>query len=356
MFDAVPFSFHGEMHHFWTLGGELTLEASELTKILKYVQPGSLRKQITHDWSDVFQEDVDFYLVRDLASIRKYEQEVKGVGPVTTERGYMFLRHPGIMKVLARTTRKELARDLTEEIKTWSFTEPIVDFSEYDVKLQESLPSGVSLNERQFNYDVIQTLLHQLQTFTFPELKELALLAAEEALGRRLPQVYPLLRNPSERSPTKKGSEPSSGHNPEKTKPLQPGALFTEEGFYRLGEIGAKAGDYSSRTAGQAANLAAKARGYSPSDIRLLHLPFNQLVRFKTPSGNAKFSPKFDRAFSNEVISILRSDPQFAPMRNRGDKSRVPNLVAPVDLGWATEEKSRSQFDQFDQVVELFQV
>lgn len=335
---------------FALVGDEPVIEAYHLAERLGYIQHHSVRKQILSDWDDIFEVDEDYLLVHTEGFLRAYEARYReSVGPIRAakpERGRMFLLPSGVQKVVARCSREEEARIVAQALE------------DLEGQLERGVPSGelersnsrsstraqadrdveLSLEERRFQYEVLERLLGHLKTTKKPELRQLAVVSAEVALGRRLEDIRALLE--PVQSEQRVPQDPGDDHVPE-LRAAQ-GELFDVIPgiFYRLTDIGEKAGGYSSVAAGKAANIVAAKMGFTAQEIRTKRLGFNQLEeRPDTTTGKLRTMFRFDGAFSNKVVIELRSNPMFVPKPSAGsdfwdwnEKGDLPNLSRDLDL------------------------
>lgn len=208
------------------------------------------------------------------------------------------------------------------------------------VQINEVSSSTTQLEDRKFRYNAIQTLIHQLTALERPEFLQLALEAAEVALDRSMPSIREMLAVPGDRAPgpraaarapdpivitapgatgtrsavsgelaSSKGSRGSSS-----TKASLEGPRFKGVGYYSLTQIGEKAGGYSAKTAGLAADVVAARMGLSGDAIRHVSLNFNTMIKVPdTTTGKKRDVAHFDVNFSNAVIDELRRNDEFQP-------------------------------------------
>lgn len=368
----------------WDVHGEPTIESYELSEVLGYAQYGSLRKQILTDWEEIMQAGDDYLLVHDSVPIRQYEAfwdqshrsgatNKPARAPVLPKRGYLFVTGAGLQKILERTTKKN-AKAFSEEAVSvfheldseYEFVAPddlALDISNVPTGTFEPEPLGTewrptpsttepkaSAQDLKFNYEVMQTLLKQLQEFDDPAMRELALVAAEDVTGKD----FSHLRQP------KKKPEPTETASTKVPPRLQnKGPLFTKEGFYSLKAIGNKAGGYASGTAGKAANIVAKRMGYDPQDIRRKQLSFNELPILRDANGRPRQMFRFGKEFSNAVVKELRTNERFHPTpvseRVPSFSSRAQeyaNLTTPLALD---DEVIKESDDPIDVIVQTLQ-
>ena len=364
----------------WDIHGNPTIESYELSRILGYVQYGSLRKQILTDWKDWFVAGDDYHLIHDSVTLRNYEAGFQGSGilggativPVKSERGYLFVSGAGLKKILSKSKKKNIhafradVKDLFVEVDAnYEFVAPddfAVDIS--TVRTQpapqpapQPKPVETTTEDRKFNYEVLQTLLKQLQEMTDPAMREIAIAAAEEATGRDFSHLnQPKAVNTP--APVVVATPKVVEADPLPPLRITSGPMFDDEGFYSLKAIGAKAGGYSPNTAGKAANVVAERMGYSPEQIRRTQLSFNDLPVLKDTNGRPRQMFRFAKNFSNEVIMELRINERFLPTPQPNLPSlsfahgeKPPNLTAPLHLADDDDEDS----DHIESIVETLQ-
>lgn len=320
------------------LQGQKVVEAYHLALYLKYAQQHLLRKQVLTDWKEHFAAGEDYLLVTDKTLLRTYEIKAK-VNHIRPERGRIFFTQTGLRKLLKFTFKdtKRLERDLAEagfkvdasEEGAGNSGTPAGFGSPADVAAKEEIslvttpaPETKGLQERQWEYQILERLLEHLKELATPALQGLAITSAEAGLGWKLEglreQISPA-RGPT--PPTEDGEDLFEGRPQEDTM-----VSFTQ--------IGARAGGYTSHAAGAAANIVAKRRGYSPDEIRTVSLGFNWVYMGKDAQGHPRHLVRFDHAFANEVIAELRSNPAFTPSPPKvivesgfeASKKRLPNL------------------------------
>ena len=348
-YKAQVLHFDGQPIIIWTMGDIPYLETQHLARVLGYVQPGSIRKQIGSDWGDVFSYDEDMRMAGE-DELRAYETfERLHVGqckPANPDRGRLFLNPSGIRKVLKRSTKttqeletffelkvlidKDDLIELTPDPNTHTIgdvlgTMPLFQqFEEADSSSTSQQPSSSEEGtDSKFQYEAIQQLLHNLKEHDEPSLRELAIEAAEMALGRRLNDIRKKVLDQDEPAPPPRETE---------------GPLFEEEGWYSFKQMGALAGGYSSNLAGKAANVVAERWDFSPTDIRKKTLHFNTFVSNEV-NGRVRTWAKFNRAFSNEVICELRGNELFTPKKTPSAEAELGARRSYVDL-------SKGPFDE----------
>lgn len=309
-------------------GHDCLLESYEVSELLGYKQLSSLRKQTLTDWKGYMVEGTDFVMVHDEELLELYDElffRVRAVQLVKTKpsRGRLFFTPDGMAKVIKKTSKPsaELERALRNDYNfdnvKWDQDVPKVVASKDPIPLHQPTTTK-SKEERMFEYEVMQTLLKQLERLKEPPLRELAIAAAEVALGRSLPELRgtkPTVLDQATGSFHEKGgpkpTKPSTTRIP---KPVPAGARFTQEDYYSMTRIGEKAGGYSAKQAGQAADIVASKLGYTRKQIRNDQLPFNEIaLRPDTSTGKKRPMVRFNRDFSNRVVDELRSNPSFQP-------------------------------------------
>lgn len=299
------------------------IDAYELALFLGYAQQHLLRKQILTDWKNHLKAGRDYLLVKDKVVIRAYERAYASrmpggpLRPMAPHRGRLLLLPPGTRQVLLRSTKERAGKLLRSLEKKLLVPEGLLTKKSVPApgrkkgsrplrrsSVSSELPDATRspLEVRREGYAVMQKLLEQLRELEQPHLQLLAVEAAEIMLGRSLSDL---------RSRIMALASVAAAEGA-KTRPR--GALFGEEGYYSLTQIGRKAG-YSSRTAGRAANIVADQRGHSPEAIRTEKLPFNLLRTWTDELGSDHELFRFDRNFSNEVLDELRSNPHFKPRK-----------------------------------------
>lgn len=335
---------HGKRVLLFDLDGQMLLESYEIARVLGYKQQSSLRKQVLKDWTSRFQETWDYVLYRvdptNLLSrehpeqthlpmhvLEKYEtqyEEMTGKKPpaVKPERGRLFFTPKGIQLVLLHSSKPGRA-ELRDQLVNAGFLNNSASLSKADqvldpetnakpilVPLKVSSKSEkpeISKLDRMFQYEVLQTLIGQLERNTDPALRGLAVSAAELALGRPLDELRKM------REPTKRSSSTTT------PRLSTEGPLFTVEGYYSMTRIGEKAGGYDARTTGLAVNVIAARRGYSKEQVREQVFSFNQIeMRPDNTTGKERRMVRFNKEFANEVIKELRANPQLHPIKRDG--------------------------------------
>jgi hypothetical protein len=309
----------------------LVVESYELARALGYTQHSSIRKQILTDWKEHLRPTTHWNMVNDHRWLEKYEalhiKEIGPIKPVTEQRGRLFLTPAGMAEVLSRTSKKnkvvlqgalekEGFLDAAVRKSSPKNTAPAPEVTGSGIDTLVAIKEGLA-EDRRFKYQVIQTLLTQLQDFDDPELCILAVEAAEIALGRKLTD----LRNryafqaPSPRGPKPPTmSAPSSTAKPPSNLGVPDGPVFKETGFYGLKQIGEMAGGYAASVAGKAANVVAEEIGHTAEEIRTEQLDFNELPMLPDSStGKPRKMYRFNLMFSNAVIRELRENADFRP-------------------------------------------
>jgi len=304
----------------FTLPSGVFIESYELALFLGYVQPGSIRKQVLSDWKGRLSSPKDYALVHDSRYLEKYEARyAKEIGPIKAvkeKRGRLFLTPSGVKEVLARTSKEKTLLEGT------LLRNGFLDVSPAQEARAQSTPRGFEpdpvgtlvdlkhslIETRKFNYQVLQTLLSQLNELQDDDLKLLAIEAAEIALGRSMPDLRVKYTRPLP------ASKPPSSTQPPVKLGTPDGPVFTQAGFYGLKQIGEMAGGYTSVTAGKAANNVAEAMGYSAEEIRSKQLDFNELpILPDSTTGKPRKMYRFNLMFSNMVIRELRENAGFRP-------------------------------------------
>lgn len=299
-------------------GEQDVVEAYELALFLGYAQQHLVRKQVLTDWKDHFRRGRDYLLVTKERDIRAYEAELetrirRSVRPMKPARGRVFLLPDGLRQVLERSSkdraaellaaleRKQLVPRYLDEPprrKPQKAPEPQRKPASPHVE-RSGLPDvDAVLERRRQDYEVMQKLLEQLRELDGRPLAFLAIEAAETMLGRRLDDLRE--RITARQAPPRPGRESR-------------GPIFGDEGFYSLTQIGKKAGGYSAKMAGRAANVVGARWGYEPEDIRTRELWFNDLSPWQDDGGNEHQLFRFNREFSNLVLDELRAGSRYRP-------------------------------------------
>lgn len=355
----------------WSWRDTPVLESQNLADALEYVQD-SVRKMITTDWSGAgFVAGVEYWIVTDAQEVRRFESSYADVLGLTggkkrarADRGRMFLSESGVSRLLQRCSRPGVDAVRLALAKVFpSFRAPDVEVFDPGVAAggattDQTDPGADSRSgempkiepcwtaeERRFRYNVLQTLLQQLGSLKEPALLQLALMAAETALDRSLPDIrrYLGLAHGQLPEPSIVPEEPPKGLTMDKILAGLPpvivapeGPHFSGEGFWSFTQIGDLAGGYSARVAGQAADVVAKRRMYTGAQIRRHQQSFNRFepVRDST-SGKIRQVAHYNTEFSNEVVDELRSNPAFRPQEVDTSPlsfgvGQFPKLTAPV--------------------------
>ena len=356
--------------------------AREIAEHLGYVQHGSLRKQTLTAWELSFVHMQDYHLYTTAMALHPYKWlydrvRKEPLREVKLERGRLFYTVAGLLKVFDRTTKnpKDLlealksqgiitARDLTKHATpkapkpspvkpVMKRATPVTPIAPVKPPVQEvSKPKPKPLDERRFEYEALQKLLRQLERLDDPALRNLAVMAAESALGKKLPNVWtplptqqdvvsmpagePLIvrgtaaplpikvTGGSTGDPVPQFSTTTSGGSVPSTN--RTGPYFTLNEYYSLSRIGEKAGGYTSVTAGKAADIVGSKIGYSRDDLRTKNLPVNQIkMRPDNTSGKERPMVRFNLKFSNAVVLELRKNATFQPA-----KVKIPDGVVSV--------------------------
>lgn len=310
--------------------GKLYIEAYHLAGLLEYSQQHAVRKQVTSDWLDDFEEDVDYRLVHDEDVLQAYEslhrEFIGAIRAIKPKRGRMFLTLSGLKKVFKHTSKE---CDWLEEAVAPYFPAPETP-ARAEEHVDETKGAGSELDqvaalERQRQYNILETLLDHLKHITDPGLRKLALLNAELGVGRKLDDVRELVLEDGapvparDRLPAPEPANSKAAQDYVASRPITQvqGPLFGHRPgvYYGLKQIGEKAGGYSAVQAGKAADLEAERRGHSHDDIRTTKLPFNDLPELPdNTSGKLRKMYRFDTEFSNRVITELRTNASFEPV------------------------------------------
>jgi len=161
-----------------------------------------------------------------------------------------------------------------------------------DPPLQERTPPGPS------SYEVLQTLLSQLQTLSDDLLKHLAVDAAEEALGRDLSRYRP-------RSGTVSSKVPDLVTPPDRVIP--------DGEWLSMSRIGKRAGGYTAHQAGKAVTLVAQRLGIDPYAIRNYPKDVNRFIEAKDSNGTLRKMVQFRADFARKVVEELQTNSSFEP-------------------------------------------
>lgn len=349
--------------------GPLHVEAYHLAELLGYSQQHSIRKQVLTDWSDIFEEGIDYRLVHDEYLLRRYESlHEEFVGPIRSmkaERGRMFLTPSGLRKVFWHSSKevgaiKEALASLLEDPvelaaapRAHLVVEPEGAGSDRQLELDAL--------ERQRQYEILEQLLDHLRHVKEPSLRRLALMSAEVGLGRRLGDIRQFLKleeeqlapraDPPAPEPAVVDEDPVPRPGADRdqlareylaNRPFTQGPVFarTPGTYYGFKQIGEKAGGYTAVQAGKAADIVASRMGYTHSDIRHKNLPFNQLPELPdNTSGKLRKMYRFNADFANHVIVELRMNEDFRP-------GRPPDLGPFGQGGGDLPKLSRGPFDE----------
>jgi hypothetical protein len=319
-------------------------ESYEIARLLGYSQASSLRKQTLTDWKDWMKKGVHFEMVHDVPTLRRYEKEHEDAGNgslklVSSTRGRLFFTPEGMMSVLNRTSKP--SEDLRSALERNGFFKGVfgVTIVKDEPKVIPPAPKpaapSLSKEDRMFEYEVMQKLLEQLERLDNPNLRGLAITAAETALGRELEDLRL-------GEGVKTIFEAAVPKKPKVVQHPAAGPLFLEEDYYSMTRIGEKAGGYSAKSAGMAANNIAHSYGYTPEQIRNEPLPINQIeMRPDSSTGKKRRMVRFNKTFANQVVAELRGNPGFEPATfARG----VPTLSAFSD--GSQPLLSRGPFDE----------
>lgn len=310
-------------------------DSYELAQVLGYTQASSLRKQTLTDWKEHLIVDKDFVMVRDEKTLLRYDAEYEAAGngelkPTKTTRGRLFYTPAGVLKVFARTSKptREIHQEFSNSGYLFNGTLPKADQKGDEViKPEKPQAPGITKGERRFYYEVMRTLLADLERLTDPSLRELAIKSAEMILG---PFALKDVRLGMGIKAFVKIVHPSAV--PKRLSVAGP--LFLQEDYYsmtRIGEMAAQAPErkmYTAVTAGHAADVVAKKLGYGHDQIRSEPLRFNQVKkRPDSTTGARREMVRFSKDFSNQVIRELRANPKFEATLPPPPVPKVPDGV-----------------------------
>lgn len=326
----------------FSLNNSDLFESYEVAEMLGYKQHSSLRKQTLTDWKDILDEGTDYVIVRDPEVLQLYDGLVARaralqLKPVHPTRGRLFFTLKGLVKILRKTSKPttELEAALRNKYDGIDWNPDVTrarPLSVRTVSPPPPPPAVAATEDRKFEYEVLQKLIDQLERIKAPNLRSLAITAAESALGRRLDDVRTgeVLNGVFGATATRQQPPQATLHPaPPVQAPKISGPIFTENDFFSMTRIGEKAGGYSARQAGLAADIVAGKMGYSREQIRNEQLPINQLaMRPDTTTGKKRQMVRFHTKFANRVIHELRSNPNFEPEISKG----IPTLT-PFDKG-----------------------
>lgn len=366
-------------------------ESYEIAGLLGYSQHGSLRKQTLTDWKDHMFEGSHYVMVRDVREIRRYEREHRDAGngflkPTSSSRGRLFFTPKGLLYVLNRSSKpsEDLRSALTEAGYLDKFesmmtvAKPLntvfvrgqpchrcrrpLDANEdcpCTPAVKVATPKRIPVNtvpatpppprskeERMFEYEVMQRLLEQLERLSEPQLRGLAITAAETALGRELKD---LRFGEGVKTVFKAVAPVGVAIAVEGQKKLPrlsaDGPFFKDDDFYSMTRIGQMAGGYTARMAGIAVDLVCKRLGYSSWQVRNEQLPINEIsMRPDSSTGKKRPMVRFARDFANKVITELRTNPELEPTLTQG----IPTLSAFGETSPGHPLLSRGPFDEDD--------
>lgn len=336
-------------------------ESYEVAALLGYSQHSSLRKQTLTDWKNKLFKGQHYEMVHDEDTLLEYDalfRRIRGIvlAPVKPKRGRLFFSAQGLLAVLNRSSKptEELRAALMragyfDNVRGHMIVkdEPVYIAGQPCRRCKRPLdeardcpctpvpkqvaapPAPVPQDERLFHYEVMQKLLEQLERLDDPQLRDLAISAAEVALGRELKELRaPEKTKAAIKSLTTILSPPVTQPPPVKLKTLV-GVFFKEEGYYSMTRIGELAGGFTAQSAGKAVDLVGHRLGYTHAQLRNNGLPFNQIMmRPDSTSGKKRPMVRFDRDFANKVVHELRTNPKFEPTLTPG----IPT-PGPVDLG-----------------------
>lgn len=319
----------------FTLPWGNVVEANELCVLLGYTEPTRLRRQIDKDWQTQFKHGVEIQEVHEYKWVKKYEglyiDKVAGgdrsaITPVTGKKGRVFLSPAGVKKVLDKTAHKAQAEVIEEALTKANFFEmPRVAAPAPPPKIEEEAkpllhwqlepqkPERTLLETRQHTYDVMQKLITQLVELQDDDLRLLAIEAAEIAIGRRFPDLRAKYQTATSKTTQQPQPTPAPKPVPAAAVVTPGGPRFMTEGFYSCKQIGEMAGGYSPKAAGEAATIVGRRWGHTSEEIRTQQLPFNELPILPDTHGKPRKMFRFNRKFSNEVVTELRNNPGFKP-------------------------------------------
>lgn len=316
----------------FTFEGQELFESSEISILLGYKQPSSLRKQTLNDWYALFDQGVDFRMFNDTPTLDAYKglfYETHGRDPISASpsRGVLFFTATGLHKVFQKTSKS-----VPEDLRAVGSAKAPRDNSSSKDK-----PIELSKEDRLFEYQVLQTLLEQLERLQTPALRNLAITSAETALGRRLNE---LRTGETLSSIFTQTASPKSPQVISAPRSVPWGPLFVKEDYYSMTRIGEMAGGYSAKQAGFAADIVAKDLGYTRAQIRKEKLSINEVsMRPDTTTGQKRLMVRFHKDFANRIVQELRSNPEFEPIGgsptittfNGGDKQYPLLSRGPLD-------------------------
>lgn len=303
------------------------LEVQNLSEVLGYSRPSAIKSLVRRHWGKVFRPGVEV-AVYELPQDQPQLEAVLGHPP---KKNTTFLLKAGIETLLERTSFDSRLIRAKLDLITNSFQEP-PEADEINPYVEDS--SG-SLADRQFRHGALQTLLGQLERLTDPKLRRLAIRAAEIALGETLEMLEPveeITASPSEDPfpiPDTGPAKPKFLSSPVLSQARQQssGPLFTAPGWHSFTQIGAKAGGFSARDAGEAANIVGARMGHSPHGLRTETLLFTKHEGVsRSRSGRKKVL--FSTTFANQVVAELRTNPKFvsAPIKQLVEFSNGSSL------------------------------
>jgi hypothetical protein len=349
---------------------EQLVESYHLATYLGYAQQHLLRKAVQTDWKRFFHPRIDYRIKHNESDLRRYEaaHEAAGFGalrPMGTTRGRMFFTVPGLRKVIFHTSKdvvrlkQELARagvqvedagiepfthapaagktkvpdgGLTETLESFRQT-PVAGLEDPSLPYADPEERSKDLEQRKWEYGVLEQLLEHLRQLSEPVLQRLAITAAETALGRELSDLRVGLETARAHSafaemaaPPRRTLEdvpqldgdtgPQPGERGGQWPGGSPGRFPLSRGvFYSCSDIGARAGGFSARAAGMAANSVASRRGITPEQLRsrCSGLDFVNIYTKTDAFGHPREMFAFDAKFANEVLRELQAN--FAPQR-----------------------------------------
>lgn len=321
------------------LNAQWCIEASELSAALGYAKPRELR---TNRTLNALVRTNYIFLKRGAQTTSYFEFYQKHTGAAHVSEQAQALKGPelifftpeGIRRLCERCIRKEdvnaflTAYEKTvataEGVETQVEEEPEESSSQFpESHVVEKLILDKGSNDDPSEYQVLQTLLEQLQTLENPKLQRLAIQAALVALGSNWEHKLNYLLPPSPKIELEKASPPKEVQTSEvKVVPTNRNFITAKGEFYTPETIGTIAGGYTVRQSNQAINIVARRRGIEPSLLREKTLGFNKLVSVVI-NGRERIVARFNADFSNEVANELNNNPLFRPPKPRDMAPRV---------------------------------
>lgn len=291
------------------------VESSELSRILEYSRPRALRENRVLNKLP----PASYQLIRRgpftsqyLTAYEKNIGSVMGRHPLDGEdrlkgEPLIFFTMSGVMALLERS-QKAMSDHLKEAINhalvKWE-KGPIASSPKVEPPKAPS-PSSEPSSRKQdpSNYEVLQTLLSQLQTLPDDLLKHLAVDAAEEALGRDLSRYRPKSAKVFSQVPNPKApSEPTTPPDP----------VIHEGEWLSMSRIGKRAGGYTAHQAGKAVTIVAQQLGIGDYAIRNCPMSINRFIEAKDSNGTLRKMVHFRADFARKVVKELQSNSSFEP-------------------------------------------